>query len=49
MLRRAIDDSAFVCGRIECAVWHEAQLGATTSPFRSSASPWMLSEKFSMM
>ena len=44
MLRRAIEDAGSVCGRIECAVWQEAQFGATISPFLNRASPWMLSE-----
>src|SRR5208282_3548378 len=30
--------------RIRVGVWQDAQLGATTSPFLSKPSPWMLSE-----
>ena len=38
-----MEELGSVCGRIECAVWHEAQLAATISPFFSKPSPWMLS------
>jgi hypothetical protein len=49
MLLRAIEESELVWGRMLCAVWQEAQVGATMSPFLSNPSPWMLSEKFSRM
>ena len=44
MFRRLIEEAGSVCGKIECAVWQVAQVGATASPFFSNASPWMLSE-----
>ena len=49
MLERAMEEPLSVWGRMLWAVWHEAQWGATTRPFRSNPSPWMLSEKFSRM
>ena len=33
------DDAGSVCGRIECAVWHVAQFGATIRPFFNNPSP----------
>ena len=33
MLARAMDEPGSVCGRMLCAVWHDAQFAATTSPF----------------
>ncbi len=44
ILPRAMDERGSVWGRIAWAVWHEAQVGATMSPFLSRPSPWMLSE-----
>jgi len=41
---RAMEEFGSVCGRMLCGVWQDAQLGATTSPFLSKPSPWMLSE-----
>jgi len=44
MLPRAIEEAGSVWGRMLCALWHEAQLGATTRPFFSRPSPWIDSE-----
>ena len=39
MFARAIDDLASVCGRIECAVWHDTHVAATLRPLFIRASP----------
>jgi hypothetical protein len=44
MFLRAMDDREFVCERIRWAVWQDAQVAVTVSPFFINPSPWMLSE-----